>query len=114
MSRILSTITLVGALMVFPTLQSKLHAQVVNHPLETKEMKCGVLGIDPLQERVRTRGSEEEDTKVTDGVYRVMRLAVFMSAKEYNSEKFNGNFDKIKAFWTELETYLNNLLAELI
>lgn len=109
MSRILPTITLVGALMVFPTLQSKLHAQVVNHPLEAKEMKCGVLGIDPLQERVRTRGSEEEDTKVTDGVYRVMRLAVFMSAKEYNSEKFNGNFDKIKAFWTELETYLNSI-----
>ena len=109
MSRILPTITLVGALMVFPTLQSKLHAQVVNHPLEAKEMKCGVLGIDPLQERARTRGSEEEDTKVTDGVYRVMRLAVFMSAKEYNSEKFNGNFDKIKAFWTELETYLNSI-----
>lgn len=109
MSRILPTITLVGALMVFPTLQSKLHAQVINHPLEAKEMKCGVLGIDPLQERIRTRGSEEEDTKVTDGVYRVMRLAVFMSAKEYNSEKFNGNFDKIKAFWTELETYLNSI-----
>ena len=109
MSRILPTITLVGALMVFPTLQSKLHAQVVNHPLEAKEMKCGVLGINPLQERIRTRGSEEEDTKVTDGVYRVMRLAVFMSAKEYNSEKFNGNFDKIKAFWTELETYLNSI-----
>lgn len=109
MSRILPTITLVGVLTVFPASLSKLHAQVVNHPLGTKEMKCGVLGIDPLQQKVRTRGNDEDNTKVTDGVYRVMRLAVFMSAKEYNSEKFNRDYNKIKAFWTELETYLNSI-----
>lgn len=109
MSRILPTIILVGALTVFPASLSKLHAQVVNHPLGTKEMKCGVLGIDPLQQKVRTRGNDEDNTKVTDGVYRVMRLAVFMSAKEYNSDKFNRNYNKIKAFWTELETYLNSI-----
>lgn len=109
MSRILPTITLVGVLTVFPASLSKLHAQVVNHPLGTKEMKCGVLGIDPLQQKVRTRGNDEDNTKVTDGVYRVMRLAVFMSAKEYNSDKFNRDYNKIKAFWTELETYLNSI-----
>ena len=68
MSRILPTITLVGVLTVFPASLSKLHAQVVNHPLGTKEMKCGVLGIDPLQQKVRTRGNDEDNTKVTDGV----------------------------------------------
>ena len=109
MSRILPTITLVSVLTVFPASLSKLHAQVVNHPLGTKEMKCGVLGIDPLQQKVRTRGNDEDNTKVTDGVYRVMRLAVFMSAKEYNSDKFNRDYNKIKAFWTELETYLNSI-----
>lgn len=109
MSRILPTITLVSVLTVFPASLSKLHAQVANHPLGTKEMKCGVLGIDPLQQKVRTRGNDEDNTKVTDGVYRVMRLAVFMSAKEYNSDKFNRDYNKIKAFWTELETYLNSI-----
>ena len=109
MSRILPTITLVSVLTVFPASLSKLHAQVANHPLGTKEMKCGVLGIDPLQQKVRTRGNDEDNTKVTDGIYRVMRLAVFMSAKEYNSDKFNRDYNKIKAFWTELETYLNSI-----
>lgn len=47
--------------------------------------------------------------KLGDGIFRHYRLAVYMSYHEYCSPKFNKDINKIKAFWAELETYLNDI-----
>ena len=46
---------------------------------------------------------------ISDGTYRIFRLAVFMSYSEFHSPKFNTDVSKVKAFWAQLETYLNEI-----
>ena len=52
---------------------------------------------------------EQESPRIADGTFRVFRLAVFMSYNEFNSPKFNRDFNKVKVFWAQLETFLNEI-----
>ena len=46
---------------------------------------------------------------ISDGVFREYRLAVYMANEGFRSEQLNQDVSKIKAFWKELETFLNNI-----
>ena len=46
---------------------------------------------------------------ISDGVFREYRLAVYMANEGFRSEQLNQDVSKVKAFWKELETFLNNI-----
>ena len=46
---------------------------------------------------------------ISDGVFREYRLAVYMTNEGFRSEQLNQDVSKVKAFWKELETFLNNI-----
>ena len=46
---------------------------------------------------------------ISDGVFREYRLAVYMANEGFRSEQLNQDVAKVKAFWKELETFLNNI-----
>ena len=46
---------------------------------------------------------------ISDGVFREYRLAVYMANEGFRLEQLNQDVSKVKAFWKELETFLNNI-----
>ena len=46
---------------------------------------------------------------ISDGVFREYRLAVYMTNEGFRSEQLNQDVSKVKAFWKELESFLNNI-----
>ena len=46
---------------------------------------------------------------ISDGLFREYRLAVYMANEGFRSEQLNQDVSKVKAFWKELETFLNNI-----
>ena len=46
---------------------------------------------------------------ISDGVFREYRLAVYMANEGFRSEQLNQDVSKVKAFWKELEAFLNNI-----
>ena len=46
---------------------------------------------------------------ISDGIFREYRLAVYMANEGFRSEQLNQDVSKVKAFWKELETFLNNI-----
>ena len=57
------------------------------------------------------RGVSDANTAptISDGVFREYRLAVYMANEGFRSEQLNQDVSKVKAFWKELETFLNNI-----
>lgn len=47
--------------------------------------------------------------KISDGVFREYRLAVYMVNEGFRSEQLGQDVSKVKAFWKELEAFLNNI-----
>ncbi len=56
-----------------------------------------------------TLAEEEENIRLTDGIFREYRLALLFSKDDFESEKFNRDKNKIESFLTEIETYLNDM-----
>lgn len=56
-----------------------------------------------------TLSASDKVPALSDGIFREYRLAVFMSYNELHSPKFKGDVEKIKAFWRELEAFLNDI-----
>lgn len=84
--------------------------------------EAGVSAADPARLRTKRNrrskdeegtsaddGMAEEAPKIGDGVFRTFRLAVYMSYNEFRSPKFSQDYDKVKAFWAQLETFLNDI-----
>ena len=46
---------------------------------------------------------------ISNGVFREYRLAVYMTNEGFRLEQLNQDVSKVKAFWKELETFLNNI-----
>ena len=94
-----------------------LHAtHAANAPQATGKAWGGVAegGQNGQQMLPTTRGLQQdgkpiEAPSIADGTYRVFRLAVFLSYNEFSSPKYNKDFNKVKAFWAQLETFLNEI-----
>ena len=63
----------------------------------------------PIPMALQTADAAVEAPRLGDGVFRIFRLAVFMSYNEFKSDKFKQDFNKVKAFWAQLETFLNEI-----
>ena len=61
--------------------------------------------------RSANRSTSYNLPSLSDGVFREYRLAVMISYKDYASDRFNKNIDKIHAFWAEIETFLNEIFV---
>ena len=58
---------------------------------------------------VRGVSSATTAPTISDGVFREYRLAVYIANEGFRSEQLNQDVSKVKAFWKELETFLNNI-----
>nr|WP_314802783.1 M12 family metallo-peptidase [uncultured Capnocytophaga sp.] len=61
--------------------------------------------------RSANRSTSYDLPSLSDGVFREYRLAVMISYKDYASDKFDKNIDKIHAFWAEAEAFLNEIFV---
>ena len=61
--------------------------------------------------RSANRSTSYDLPSLSDGVFREYRLAVMISYKDYASDKFDKNINKIHAFWAEIETFLNEIFV---
>ena len=61
--------------------------------------------------RSANRSTSYDLPSLSDGMFREYRLAVMISYKDYASDKFNKNINKIHAFWAEIETFLNEIFV---
>ena len=61
--------------------------------------------------RSANRSTSYNLPSLSDGVFREYRLAVMISYKDYASDKFDKNINKIHAFWAEIETFLNEIFV---
>ncbi len=104
-------------------LSSSVSAQkrAITPPSQQPRCFCGVNATpydDSAEQRSSTshsafavRGVNNTTTAptISDGVFREYRLAVYMTNEGFRSEQLNQDVSKVKAFWKELETFLNNI-----
>ena len=91
--------------------------RAITPPSQQPRCFCGVnvtLNDDSTEHRSSTfavRGVSNATTAptISDGVFREYRLAVYMTNEGFRSEQLNQDVSKVKAFWKELETFLNNI-----
>ena len=95
--------------------------RAITLPSQQPRCFCGVnvtLNDDSAEQRFSTshsafavRGVSDATTAptISDGVFREYRLAVYMANEGFRSEQLNQDVSKVKAFWKELETFLNNI-----
>ena len=96
--------------------------RTITPPSQQPRCFCGVNvstpNDDSAEQRFSTshsvfavRGVSDATTAptISDGVFREYRLAVYMANEGFRSEQFNQDVSKVKAFWKELETFLNNI-----
>ena len=83
---------------------------------------CGVNALTPHDDSAEQRSPTSHSAfavrgvsnattapTISDGVFREYRLAVYMANEGFRSEQLNQDVSKVKAFWKELETFLNNI-----
>ena len=85
---------------------------------KTSKAKCGTHSQHTATTQRRQSGfrSANRSTSydlpsLSDGMFREYRLAVMISYKDYASDKFDKNINKIHAFWAEIETFLNEIFV---
>ena len=95
--------------------------RAITPPSQQPRCFCGVNvtpNYDSAEQRFSTshsafavRGVNNTTTAptISDGVFREYRLAVYMTNEGFRSEQLNQDVSKVKAFWKELETFLNNI-----
>ena len=96
--------------------------RAITPPSQQPRCFCGVNvstpNNDSAEQRFSTshsafavRGVSDATTAptISDGVFREYRLAVYMANEGFRSEQLNQDVSKVKAFWKELETFLNNI-----
>ena len=95
--------------------------RAITPPSQQPRCFCGVNATpndDSAEQRSSTshsafavRGVNNTTTAptISDGVFREYRLAVYMTNEGFRSEQLNQDVSKVKAFWKELETFLNNI-----
>ena len=95
--------------------------RAITLPSQQPRCFCGVNvtpNDDSAEQRFSTshsafavRGVSDATTAptISDGVFRKYRLAVYMANEGFRSEQLNQDVSKVKAFWKELETFLNNI-----
>ena len=95
--------------------------RAITPPSQQPRCFCGVNvtpNDDSAEQRSSTshsvfavRGGSNATTAptISDGVFREYRLAVYMANEGFRSEQLNQDVSKVKAFWKELETFLNNI-----
>ena len=78
---------------------------------QTPQCICVVNGSNRYKTSFAPQTTIEETNapSISDGIFREYRLAVFMAYEGFNSEKLGKDISKVKSFWQELETYLNNI-----
>jgi len=104
-------------------LSSSVSAQkrAITPPSQQPRCFCGV-NVTPNDDSAEQRSSTSHsafavrgvnnattDPTISDGVFREYRLAVYMTNEGFRSEQLNQDVSKVKAFWKELETFLNNI-----
>ena len=95
--------------------------RAITPPSQQPRCFCGVNvtpNDDSAEQRFSTshsafavRGVSDATTAptISDGVFREYRLAVYMANEGFRSEQLNQDVSKVKTFWKELETFLNNI-----
>ena len=91
-------------------------------PSQQPRCFCGVNALTPHDDSAEQRFSTSHSAfavrgvsnattapTISDGVFREYRLAVYMTNEGFRSEQLNQDVSKVKAFWKELETFLNNI-----
>ena len=95
--------------------------RAITPPSQQPRCFCGV-NVTPNDDSAEQRSSTSHsafavrgvnnattDPTISDGVFREYRLAVYMTNEGFRSEQLNQDVSKVKAFWKELETFLNNI-----
>ena len=96
--------------------------RAITPPLQQRRCFCGVNVSTPNDDSAEQRSSTSHSAfavrgvnntttapTISDGVFREYRLAVYMTNEGFRSEQLNQDVSKVKAFWKELETFLNNI-----
>ena len=102
-----------------PSLSAQKRA--ITPPSQQPRCFCGV-NVTPNDDSAEQRSSTSHSAfavrgvnnattapTISDGVFREYRLAVYMTNEGFRSEQLNQDVSKVKAFWKELETFLNNI-----
>ena len=102
-----------------PSVSAKKRA--ITPPSQQPRCFCGV-NVTPNDDSAEQRSSTSHSAfavrgvnntttapTISDGVFREYRLAVYMTNEGFQSEQLNQDVSKVKAFWKELETFLNNI-----
>ena len=95
--------------------------RAITPPSQQPRCFCGV-NVTPNDDSAEQRSSTSHSAfavrgvsnaitapTISDGVFREYRLAVYMTNEGFRSEQLNQDVSKVKAFWKELETFLNNI-----
>ena len=95
--------------------------RAITPPSQQPRCFCGV-NVTPYDDLAEQRSSTSHSAfavrgvnnttaapTISDGVFREYRLAVYMTNEGFRSEQLNQDVSKVKAFWKELETFLNNI-----
>ena len=95
--------------------------RAITPPSQQPRCFCGV-NVTPYDDSAEQRSSTSHSAfavrgvnnvttapTISDGVFREYRLAVYMTNEGFRSEQLNQDVSKVKAFWKELETFLNNI-----
>ena len=95
--------------------------RAITPPSQQPRCFCGV-NVTPNDDSVEQRSSTSHSAfavrgvnnattapTISDGVFREYRLAVYMTNEGFRSEQLNQDVSKVKAFWKELESFLNNI-----
>ena len=113
----------VGVVFTSLGLSSSVSAQkrAITPPSQQPRCFCGV-NVTPNDDSAEQRSSTSHSAfavrgvnntttapTISDGVFREYRLAVYMTNEGFRSEQLNQDVSKVKAFWKELETFLNNI-----
>ena len=96
--------------------------RAITPPSQQPRCFCGVNVSTPNDDSAEQRSSTSHSAfavrgvsdattapTISDGVFREYRLAVYMANEGFRSEQLNQDVSKVKAFWKELETFLNNI-----
>ena len=95
--------------------------RAITPPSQQPRCFCGV-NVTPNDDSAEQRSSTSHSAfavrgvsdvttapTISDGVFREYRLAVYMANEGFRSEQLNQDVSKVKAFWKELEAFLNNI-----
>ena len=101
--------------------QATAQKRAITLPSQQPRCFCGV-NVTPNNDSAEQRSSTAHSAfavrgvsnattapTISDGVFREYRLAVYMANEGFRSEQLNQDVSKVKAFWKELETFLNNI-----